>query len=180
MNKTIKLGLTLLVVCAVAALVLAFTNNITREVIEIQVKEANEASVKEIFGKDADIEQMGKDELASYKEKVKGLVEIFTIKDSSGAALGYAIKSETSGYKSGVNTLTGVNAEGEVLGVKVISHQETSGIGTNATTEEHLGKFKGVNLNGEVNVEAVSGATKTSNGILSGVNIAKATLALLK
>lgn len=180
LNKSIKLGATLLIVCAVAALVLAFTNNLTKDVIEEQIKAANAESVKDIFGSDVSIEELSKDELSSYKGKVKGLMDVFIVNDGSGNLIGHAIKGETSGYKGGLNVLTGIDKDGNILGVRVISHQETSGIGTKALTEEHLGKFVGLSTNEEVSPDGVSGATRTSDGIISGVNIAKECMELLK
>lgn len=171
-NKTLKLTFTLLIVCAVAALVLAMTNNATKDVIAEKIKETNERNVKDIFGSDVEIVQMSSEELKQYKDNIKGVVEIFTINDKSGNKIGCAVKSETSGYKGGLNILTGIDSEGNIQGVRVISHQETSGIGTNALTDEHLHEFDSQNIE-SVAVEAVSGATRTSKGIEQGVEIAK-------
>ena len=76
----------------------------------------------------------------------------------------------------------GIASDGTVAGIQVIAENETDGIGSNALTEDYLGSFAGLEATGTltaeeatgdaVQVDAVSGATFTSNAIISNLNIA--------
>jgi len=71
-----------------------------------------------------------------------------------------------------------LSPEGKILGVKVVKHAETPGIGTKATdSEEFLSQFKGKGLGSKIaltaaggEIEAVSGATESSAAITEAVS----------
>lgn len=171
MKDTIRLGITLLLICVVAALVLALSNNATKGVIAEQALQESLKMVKEIFGEDNEFEMFEGTKLEDIKSKVPGVVDVFQI-SKSGNIDGFAIKTEASGYKPGIIILSGINNDGTIKGVRVVGHQETKGIGTNALTLEHLSKYDGLSIDGNDSVDAVSGATRTSNGVDKAVKIA--------
>lgn len=70
----------------------------------------------------------------------------------------------TKGMDEGL-TLDVTFAEGKIAGVKVVSHNETAGVSDPAI--ERMPEM--IVANNSVNVDAVAGATMTSNGILDGV-----------
>ena len=86
------------------------------------------------------------------------------------------------GYAGDVELMVGINADGTVAGLQVVSSNETNGIGTNALTDEHFGTFAGMSAagvltvedagSGETHVDAVSGATFTSRAVVDCLNIA--------
>ncbi|NLM07149.1 MAG: FMN-binding protein [Tissierellia bacterium] len=171
MKDTIRLGVTLLLICVVAALVLALSNNATKGVIAEQALQESLKLVKEIFGEDNEFEMYEGAKLEEITSKIPGVIDVFKV-SKSGNTTGYAIKTEASGYKPGIIILSGINSDGNINGVRVLSHQETSGIGTNALTTEHLSQYDGLNIDANDSVDAVSGATRTSNGVDKGVKIA--------
>ena len=82
-----------------------------------------------------------------------------------------------NGFGGAIDMMTGVDAEGNVTGIAVISHAETSGLGSKATDPEWQAQFVGAN--GEVLVEkdggaivAITGSTITSRAVCDGVNTA--------
>ena len=82
-----------------------------------------------------------------------------------------------NGFGGGIDMMTGVDNDGNVTGIAVISHAETSGLGSKATDPEWQAQFAG--KNGSVTVEkdggeivAITGSTITSRAICDGVNTA--------
>jgi electron transport complex protein RnfG len=77
--------------------------------------------------------------------------------------------------------IVGITANGEVSGVKIVSHAETAGLGALAAKDEFLAQYKGGDgftvVKGESaqgEISAISGATVTSKAVTLGVNIALA------
>ena len=104
----------------------------------------------------------------------------------NGESAGYAVTVSASGSQGTIEMMVGVDAAGAVTGVSVISHSETSGIGTRVVGNEPtasgvgvLDQFKGKSaadgtLAVGTNVDAITGATVSTRGIATGVNAALA------
>ena len=94
---------------------------------------------------------------------------------------GYVFEVASDGYAGPVTLMVGIDSTG-VVGVQIVSHSETDGIGTNALTEDYLGSFAGTATDMGVTIEdasgdaahvdGVSGATFTSTAVIEDVNIA--------
>ena len=69
--------------------------------------------------------------------------------------------------------MTGFNVDGTVAGMDVLEHAETPGLGAKAEEPEFRDKFIGKSTSEEITVEAISGATVTTDGVLAGVNEAR-------
>jgi electron transport complex protein RnfG len=67
--------------------------------------------------------------------------------------------------------MVGVNLEDDsIIGVGVTTHSETPGIGSKAKTDPTFtNQFKGMKMTAIAEVDAMSGATVTSNGVSGGV-----------
>lgn len=77
-----------------------------------------------------------------------------------------------NGYaKDGLELLIGMNKDGEVLGISVISIAETPGLGTKVDSPDFLNQFKGI-TSAEFKVDNITSATYSSNGIKNAVKIA--------
>ena len=73
--------------------------------------------------------------------------------------------------------MVGVDTSGTVTGVSIVSHEETSGLGANATREEFRSQFVGATGSVAVTkdggtIDALTGATVTSRAVSNGVNAA--------
>lgn len=175
MKDILKLGVTLFAICAVAALVLGVTNNITAPVIEERnIQASNEArkivlsetdEFKELDGMNSDI-----------------VLEVYEgIKD--GQVIGYTIKTSSKGYGGAIELMVGISKDGKITGVEIGNHSETPGLGSKATEPMFKNQYvdkdvlnsllvvKG-STNNDNEISAISGATITSNGVTSGVNAA--------
>ena len=97
--------------------------------------------------------------------------------------LGYCVEVQAQGFSGIITMEVGVDLNGQVTGVAVTDHKETAGVGTNAMTEEALSRYIGksgtIRPSGSNSVDAVAGATATSQAITNGVNRALAIVASL-
>jgi len=175
MKDIFKLGTTLFGICAVAALILGVTNNITAPVIEERnIQASNEA--RKIVLPDADefkkLDDINSDMVVEVYEGIKG-----------NNVVGYTIKTSSKGYGGAIESMVGISKDGKITGVEIGNHSETPGLGSKATEptfkNQYLDKdvskpllvVKG-SANNENEISAISGATITSNGITNGVNAA--------
>ena len=97
--------------------------------------------------------------------------------------VGYCVEVQAHGFGGVVTMEVGVDLDGRVTGVAVTDHKETSGVGTEAMTpaalRRYVGKSGTIRSSGANSVDAVSGATATSQAITAGVNRALAIVANL-
>ncbi|MBU5427225.1 FMN-binding protein [Tissierella pigra] len=173
MKETIKLGLILFIITAVSAGVLAISNNLTKDKIaEIAMAGSIEA-LKEVFGEENDFKALDEGRLDEIKKANESTEEIFEV--YSGESLsGYAIKISSKGFgKTNLITLTGFSLDGNIIGMRLVEHSETEGIGSKATLPDFTDRFQGKNASEEITVDTISGATITSKGVMSGVNEAR-------
>ena len=118
------------------------------------------------------------------------LLQIYEVPD--GSEQRYALKVSSSGSQGTIVMMVGFDKDGRISGVSVVSHSETSGIGTkvvgNESTVSGVGavdQYRGKSaedypLKIGKGIDAVSGATVTGKGITEGVNAAIAVFQLLK
>lgn len=175
MKDILKLGVTLFAICAVAALVLGVTNNITAPVIEERnIQASNEA--RKIVLSEADefkeLDGMNSDIVLEVYEGIK-----------DGQVIGYTIKTSSKGYGGAIELMVGISKDSKITGVEIGNHSETPGLGSKATEPMFKNQYvdkdvsnsllvvKG-SANNDNEISAISGATITSNGVTNGVNAA--------
>lgn len=109
--------------------------------------------------------------------------EAVTALDSSGAPIGYVITSTSNdGYGGAITVSVGIQADGTVSGIEFLTIGETAGLGMNAQQPEWKAQYGGKNVdaftvtkNGasaDNEINAISGATITSNAVTGAVNAA--------
>lgn len=182
MRDYIKLAGTLLIVCAIAAALLGYTNEITYDKIQEQlVKSSDEARKAVLPGADS-FEKLDDSTFSTMKsnEKYNFVTEIYTAK-AGNDVVGYAIKVAPKGYGGAVEVVAGVTVDGNINGIKVGNNNETPGLGKNAATPKFQEQFGGKTWASPLNViksgtpkdneiAALSGATITSRAVTDGVN----------
>lgn len=166
-----SVALRLFIICFVSTLILAFVNMLTAPKIEENNSLAFKQSCEAVMG-EAEFSTV---DLSSYGENVEGALA----KDSGGNVIGICIKQSVKGYNSGLVFMTGIASDGEtVTGINIMEHSETPGLGALADTDGFKNQFKNLKTpvmlstdNGQGGViAAITGATKTTNGIRNGVN----------
>lgn len=181
-KELIKIGLILFAITAVAAALLAFVNSKTAPLIEQNaiIKEQN--AIKTVMSEAAEFNEIEvTPDIEKIAEDEGGKIEkAFAALDADENMIGVCVITNTTGYDIGIETVTGVNSDLTVSGIDIISMNETPGLGANASKpefkEQYEGKTKGITVSKSSSdgnqIHAISGATKTSNGITTGVNIA--------
>lgn len=75
-----------------------------------------------------------------------------------------AVSVTADGYnKNGITALVGFDG-GAIVGMDIISISETPGVGTKVKEQSFLSQFKGI-TEADYQINAISGATKSSNGM---------------
>ena len=181
-GEIIKVGLILFLITAVLAGLLAFVNAKTAPLIERNALAAEEEAMKTVMPDAADFSQVQIRPVVQQiaKDQNSEISKAFIAKDEDGNDIGACVITITSGYDVGIETVTGVNDELTVTGVDIISMNETPGLGANADNEEFRSQYKdkmyeisvAKSSPGDNDIQAIAGATKTSNGVTKGVNIA--------
>jgi len=184
MREIIKLGLILLIITSIAAVVLAFSNDTTSVIIAEVEEKANDSARKEVLPQAQNFKPLDEDEFAIIFEENNKVLEIFRGYDNSENLVGYTFKTATPGYGGNIQVISGISLEGKVTGMKVVSHQETPGLGANATKAEFQGQFTDKQIDKEIivvkskpsdesEIQALTGATITSKAVTNGVNVAR-------
>lgn len=95
-----------------------------------------------------------------------------------GELVGYIVQVSSEGYGyDDIVMLVGADTALAVTGVAVLEHDETRGVGDRAFAEDVLARFRGRSLAAGIDFDGVSGATRSSTGVRSGVEKALAMLA---
>ena len=167
---TVELVLVLFLISAVTALLLGFVNFITEDrIAQIKAGDTSEAMTEVMPGdyKFVSLEGDWDSELVS---------SVYSA-ESGGTVQGYVVQISVSGFAGAIEMAVGVTTDAEVTGVALISHTETSGLGAEAEKESFRSQYVGatdtvdLSKNGGT-IDAITGATITSEAVTSGVNAA--------
>ncbi|MDP2401017.1 MAG: FMN-binding protein [Actinomycetota bacterium] len=164
------------VTCIISATALTFTYEATRGRIEAQVRAAEERALR-VALPDAvtfDVLEGGAVQRAAEVAGETPVVGIWRGVDADGAAAGLAVRCAPRGYGGPMQMIVGVDRDGKVAGVSIITQNETPGLGTKIMTEPtFLAQFAGWDAAAVENrartYDAISGATKSSAGVRAGV-----------
>ncbi len=179
----IKLTVTLLVTCVVVAAALGGVNAVTKDKIAAinaeKTAKAIQMVLPELEGSPAEMELT--EEMTAAAASAGGSVTEAYEAQAGGATIGYALKIVASGSQGSIEMMVGVDTEGVVTGVSIVSNKETAGIGSKVMENENgvLDQFAGKSASDGVltvgkNVTPISGATVSTKGVTAGVNAALA------
>ena len=165
----LRLAATLFIITAVVAAALAGINGITAPIItQINAQKTQDAIEAVLPG--------GGEVLETYTDST-GLVTAVYASDT-----GYAIQVAPSGFDGEIDMMVGISKEGKVLGIDIISHTETPGLGAVAAAANAKGQAfreQFADLSGELavtkdggQIDAITSATITSRAVVTGVNAA--------
>lgn len=163
---------TLFVITAVVSVILALVNMVTKPTIDALAAEKKQRAMETVMP-GAQFTPVD-----ALPEGVDGVTELQLAK-SGDTVLGYCVQVETNGFGGAMSLMVGVDANGAVTGVSILSHAET------LNTDKHgelLVQYAGVSGQAALtkdggSVSAISGATVTSKAVTRGVNTALAAVA---
>lgn len=164
---------TLFVICLIVSALLAGTNALTKEPIAANELKKSQEAMQSVCS-----------EAVSFEGEKALEIEVYRALNESGEVIGYAIPVSAKGYGGDVSVMVGISNDGEgmVTGVEILSHDETPGLGANATSESFRNEYKqeitddgfSVTKDGsggsDGKIDAITGATITSNAVTNAVN----------
>lgn len=160
MKYFLRLTLTLLLITAVVAGLLALVNYFTEDKITALKEEKAKEAMRQVLPAGS------YEPLPCHKE---GITALYQADD-----LGYVVRLEAGGFGGAIDMMVGVHTDGTVSGISIISHGETASLGANCTREDWRSQFAG--LSGELavdkdggQVDSLTGATVTSRAITEAV-----------
>lgn len=166
MKKSIRIVLTLCLITALVGALLAFVNLMTKDRIAEQNQKAMDEAISVIFGECKTEEIVG-----NYEAPVS---KVYAVTSTEGESA-FCVLVKPKGYGGVVEMMVGLDRNGAVCGISVVSHGETPNLGTKVVENDdylagYLGKTEPVTFGD--GVEALSGATRSSNAVRDGVNAA--------
>ena len=179
--NNLKVLIPLLIICVVASALLGGFNQLTKDTISENSEKTALATRLAMIPEAAEFKNIldGSDE---------NVLSCYEAVDAAGKTLGYVAVYTTTGYKPGVEVTVGMDAAYQLIGISVggTDFNETAGLGAKAKeasfTDQFAGKSYPVATTGEDanRVDAITGATKTTNGVVNAVNNAVRYVQLLK
>lgn len=184
-KSMIKDALILFAITLVAGLLLGFVYDVTKEPIAQQKAKAKAEACKNVFAEadsfEAVIEEDGPTAyFVAGRDSSVDIDEVMQALDSSGQLLGYVITvTDHEGYGGDIQFSMGVTLDGTLNGISLLSISETAGLGMKAGdvlvpqfTDKKVESFtytkSGSTSDSEI--DAISGATITTNAVVNGVN----------
>ncbi len=188
MKNSIRAVLTLTIITIVAGACLGYVYELTKQPIEAKTLEAKLNAYKAVFPDAADFKEdvsINTDDAApvlaeeGYKDET--VDECLRAVDGSGNPLGYVMTVTTAqGYGGDITISMGISSDGTLNGIEILDISETAGLGMKANTPEFKGQFAGrkvarfnytkTGAAAEYEIDALSGATITTNAMVNAVN----------
>jgi len=176
MKELFKLVFVLTAVSALSGLLLAVTNQYTREPIRLSEQRQLFASLRKV------LPPADGDPVSLALTNAAGRPVTLYLAFQNGALAGAAIPAASpNGYGGAVEILLGVNTEGAIQNIEILKQNETPGLGSKIADPAFLAQFLGKPLAGVWTVrkdggpvDAISGATISSRALCDAVSQALA------
>lgn len=164
----LRLALILLLITSLVAAVLAAVNSVTAPQIELLKQKKTQQAIESV--------------LPGGGESVEFADDTGIVKTLYKGEAGYAAQVCPPGFNGSIDMMVGIDYSGKILGISIISHTETAGLGAVAAAQTSAGEaFRNqfVGMSGSVTVtkdggqaEALTGATITSRAVCTGIRAA--------
>ena len=164
----------LVIICVIAAAVLASVYRVTEEPIKRAIAEETVKAVKSVVTGYNDAMSIDTVSIEDNGEFFK----VFTVINESGQIIGRSIVTfSKNGYGGTIDLMVGVDTTMSISGIYVLSHKETPGLGSKMDEaffkdqfiNKNVGNFKfSVNKDGG-DIAAITSATITSRAVTEAV-----------
>lgn len=163
------------VICIVCAGLLGIVESITREPIAVQEEATATAGMQKVFADAASFEAVEIEEGLAVNDIA--ISSVSAAIDASGKTIGYVVEVLPSGFGGTVDTMVGVDLEGKVTGISILSLSESPGLGARAKEdwfqEQFVGQTSPVKVTKDGgSIESITSATITSRAVSNGVTAA--------
>ncbi|MGI6432838.1 MAG: FMN-binding protein [Sphaerochaetaceae bacterium] len=167
-----RVGITLAVICFVAALSLALVNAITSPRIAAYEQQVIQDALMEVAGR----YELGSEEIQSDDQAISG---IHSLVDQDGSFAGYILQLQGIGYGGVMSVMASYTLDGTVIAARLLANSETPGLGKKAENPSYMEKFTTTGGSEPVPVkkemlpkseaDAIGGATVTFSGIAKSI-----------
>lgn len=189
MKEILLNSLKLCLITLVSGLLLGAVYEITKTPRKEQEEKTKQEAYEKVFKAADNFEELDFDEdklkkyLANngYKSSVAIIDGMVVAKDGDGNIIGYVITvTDKEGYGGNIQFTLGIQKDGTINGISFLSITETAGVGMKAQESKFKKQFEGRKVdsfkytkNGasaDNEIDAISGATITTNAVTNGVN----------
>lgn len=187
MGSAAKNILCLTIITIVAGFGLGYVYDVTKEPIARMEENTKLAAYSSVFPEASGFTDMN-DELATtqlsgYSENGCEIDSLVRAGDASSNPIGYIINvTSHEGYGGDITISMGINNEGMVKGIEILSISETAGLGMKAKEPKFKDQFKDKTVTqftytktgatSDFEIDAISGATITTKAVTNAVNTA--------
>ena len=176
MRDMLKPALVLFVAALVTSLILCVMQAVTKDIVAANEEKVRLEAMREVLPFAGEFSE------AVETGEVSGVVSLADCLAPDGAVLGTALTVVVKGYGGDMTILVGTDGQNAVTGVRLLSHTETPGLGTNAEKDVFLSQYTGKTGALSVSrtspcdneIQAITSATITSRAVTEGVNAALA------
>ncbi|WP_459480191.1 RnfABCDGE type electron transport complex subunit G [Clostridium saccharoperbutylacetonicum] len=160
-----EIAINLVITCLVSGLIIGLVYYVTAPIAAEKREVSKQESMKALVS-DAD----------SFKS-VSGKADWFTA-EKAGKVVAYVVPGESKGYGGEIKMLVAIKPSGEVIDYKILAHNETPGLGDNASKEPFRSQFKGKkeqnltvtkDASDKEDIQAMTGATISSKAVTLAV-----------
>ena len=169
-NRYVHFGIVLGVIAAVSAGLLGGANSFTSKVIAENTMKIVNAARKEVLPAASKFDETGK-KVVQAGSKDSDVVEYIPGTDESGNVVGYVASINEAGYGGLINFVIGIDNDGKITGLNVVTHSETPGLGSKIGNKDWQDQWIGRDVSYEFNksVDAFAGATISPKAVYTGV-----------
>ncbi|MBT3192006.1 MAG: RnfABCDGE type electron transport complex subunit G [Verrucomicrobia bacterium] len=176
MKETLRLILTVTIICSLAGALLAGVNSLTKERIQDVNRNKKLSAIQEVLPP-CDNQPDANACVVEYG----GRNWTFFVARNGGAFAGAAVETSSSaGYGGDISLMLGINAENKTQAIAILGQKETPGLGANIEGDDFKGLFAGKALatsnwavakdGGEI--DQITAATISSRAVTEAVKAA--------
>ena len=159
MKEIFRYGFILSLICMTASASLALVNAVTKPRI-ISMAQTEEAKrLKEVMPEGEGFEPI----------KIGQEIIYYKAFDKENNFIGVAFKAQGKGYSSPIESIVGMTKDGRINAIRILSQNETPGLGTRIAENNFLERFIGWDVQVPKGVQAIAGATISSKAVIDSV-----------
>jgi len=160
-KEMVRYGLILAMICVIAAGLLATVNKLTGPRIIAAAQSEEQSALKEVMPQAA--------KFIAVKPDANNETLYYKAIDGQDKLIGFVFRASGKGYSSVIETLAGIFLDEKISAIKIISVNETPGLGMRVTEKKFTEQFcqqDSLTLSG---VQAITGATISSRAVMDSV-----------
>ncbi|MFW6449760.1 MAG: FMN-binding protein [Nanoarchaeota archaeon] len=151
-NSTVIEVIVVTAIVVISTFLLTITHTYTKPVIEENEQKEFNKKLKKLFPE------------TNHTKELSG--KCYEVYDKNQNRLGHAVITESYGYQSEIRLLVGYKDNQTISSVVILNQEETPGVGSKVEEQSFLSQFKGVSKDEFNNIDAISGATISSEAVV--------------